>query len=491
MKKYVPTKEWMAYAIGALGQGMVYAIMSSYISDFYMNVLKLAPMFVFWLILLARIWDAVIDPVIGYWIDRANPKHGKMKTYIIYTPIPIAILTILLFYSPNLSGGALMAYAAVTYLVWATVYSVSDVPFWSLPNVMTPNPAERGDIFSKARTSNGVGSAVPMAFFMILGFILPSFGLSGTQLEETKYMTIALFCAIVGNLIFIPVYFKTKERVQIPPPPKHKKGQKGVLRIIFSCKPLILTALMGILSAARYLYQAGAVHVARYTFYIGEDLTGLVGAEREAALQSNISLVSTVFQVASAVGMFGTMLVMPLLFKKFNYKQIIISTSVLGAVSSFIIYCIGYEHFWACVPFFVISCIPLGAINVCAFAMIGDCLDYMEWKTGIRLSGTGQAIQSFVTQFSNAIATSFIIVMYMIVNLDVGAINSDVTANPLEMSDTIRQGMFSLVSLVPAISLLLCTVPMFFYDLVGKKKERITRELEAQRKERGIAVDAE
>lgn len=488
MKNYVPTKEWMAYAIGALGQGMVYCIMSSYISDFYLNVMKLTPLFVLLLVLLARIWDAVIDPILGYWMDRSNPKHGKLKSYIIYTPIPIAILTVLLFYAPNLSGGALMAYAVITYLLWATVYSVSDVPFWSLPNLLTPNPDERGAIISKARTSNGVGSAVPMAFFMLLGFILPSLGLSGTQLEETRYMSIAMFCAIVGNLLFIPVYFKTKERVQVPSPPKHKRGEKdgkGVLHLIFTCKPLLLTAAMGILSAARYLYQAGAVHVARYAFYIGEDPTGLTGADREAALQGNISLVSTVFQVAAAVGMFVTMLLMPLAFKKFSYKQIIISTSILGSVSSFIIYAIGYEHFWACVPFFVISCIPLGAINVCAFAMIGDCLDYMEWKTGVRLAGTGQAIQSFVTSFSNALATGFIVVMYMIVNLDVASISASVTANPLEMGHEVRQGMFSLISIVPAISLLLCTVPMFFYDLVGEKKARITRELEERRKASG------
>ena len=83
------------------------------------------------------------------------------------------------------------------------------------------------------------------------------------------------------------------------------------------------------------------------------------------------------------------------------------------------------------------------------------------------------------------LATGFIVVMYMIVNLDVASINANVTANPLEMGHEVRQGMFSLISIVPAISLLLCTVPMFFYDLVGEKKARITRELEERRKENG------
>ena len=489
MEKYTPKKEWLAYCVGALGQGMVYAIMSSYISDFYMNVLKLTPLFVLLLMLFARIWDAINDPIMGYIMDRAHPKRGKMRPYLLYTPIPIAILTVLLFYAPNLSGVSLMVYASVTYVLWGMIYTSSDVPFWSLPNAMTPNPAERGDIISKGRTANGVGSAVPMAFFMVLGFILPKFNLSGTELEKTKYMVIALFCAIVGNILFASVYFKTKERVHIPDPPKRKKGEKTALGRIFNCKPLMLTALMGVLSSARYMYQAGAVHVARYSFYIGKDLTGLSLAEKEAALQSNVSLVSTVFQVASALGMFGAMLLMPLLFRKFNYKQIIIFTSLLGAAASVIVWFLGYERFWLCVPFFVISCIPLGAINVCSFAMIGDCLDYMEWKTGARLTGLGSAIQSFVTKFGNAISTSFIIVMYMIVDLNVADINASVTANPLEMTEAVRTGMFSLISIIPAVSLLLCTVPLFFYDLVGEKKDRITKELAEQRAARGIIIE--
>ena len=120
--------------------------------------------------------------------------------------------------------------------------------------------------------------------------------------------------------------------------------------------------------------------------------------------------------------------------------------------------------------------------------MIGDCLDYMEWKTGHRLTGMGSAVQSFVNKLGNAISTSFIIVMYMIVNLNVADISANVTANPLEMSATVRTGMFSLISIIPAVSLLLCTIPLFFYDLVGEKKERITRELAEQRKAKGIVI---
>lgn len=137
----------------------------------------------------------------------------------------------------------------------------------------------------------------------------------------------------------------------------------------------------------------------------------------------------------------------------------------------------------------MISCIPCGAINICVYAMIGDSLDYMEWKTGVRLTGMGSAIQSFVAKFGNAVATSFIVLMYIIVNLDIASINAEITANPLEMSQSVRTGMFSLVSIIPGLSLLVCVIPILFYNITGKKKEQITAELEKQRKAKGIVIE--
>ena len=168
-KNYIKNKEKWAFSIGALGQGMIYAMMSSYISDYYLNVLQLAPMFVLLLMLLARVWDAINDPLMGVIVDRRTTKRGKMKPYIIYAAIPIGVLTVLMYLSPNLSKANLMIYSAIVYVLWGMIYTMADVPFWSLPNVMTPNAEERGGIISFGRTLNGVGSAVPEVLFLVIG----------------------------------------------------------------------------------------------------------------------------------------------------------------------------------------------------------------------------------------------------------------------------------------------------------------------------------
>lgn len=487
-KTYIPKKEFRVFAIGALGQGMVYGIMSSYISDFYLNILQVTPLFVLFLMLLARVWDAVNDPIMGMIMDRAEPKRGKMRPYLIATPIPIAILTFLLFFAPDVSSTQKMIYAAVTYVLWGMIYTCSDVPFWSLPNAMTPDAAERGKLISVARTTNGIGSAVPMAIFMVLGFILPRFGLSGLSLEKAKYTTIAIVASVIGNILFLLVYFRAKERVHIPRPPVRDKAQPGALKLVFTCKPLMLVVAMGVLSAGRYMYQAGAIHVARYSFYVGKSLTGLTGAEREAAIQGSISTVSTVFAVATALGMFGTMLVLPKLIKKFDYRRIIVVSNAIGVVSSLIMYFIGYEHFWACVPFLALSCIPCGSINVLSYAMVGDCLDYMELKTGRRETGLGSACQSFVSKLGNALATSAIVLMYIIINLDINTIGTKFTPDPTSFDPSVRGGMFLVVSLIPAISIALCTIPVLFYKITGKQKEQIMTDLASQRERLGITV---
>lgn len=490
--KYIPKKERWAFGIGALGQGMIYAMMSSYISDYYLNVLQLAPMFVLLLMLLARVWDAINDPLMGMIVDRRTTKRGKMRPYIIYAAVPIGILTVLMYLSPNMSKTSLMVYSAVVYVVWGMIYTMADVPFWSLPNVMTPNAEERSSAISFGRTLNGIGSAVPEVLFLVIGLVLPNIlGTSdGLEYNKIKYLLMAVITVVLGILLYARSYFHVKERVVIPDV-KPVKGEPSRLSRIFKCKPLMLVILMGILSSGRYMVQAAAVHVARYAFYIGKPLEGMTDAERVAAIEASVSTVKTIFQVCAIVGMFGAMLVMPLLMKKFDYKKIVITTCLAGFAASIFTTLIGWftMNLYICIPFILISCVPLGVLNVITYAMIGDCLDYMELKTGFRDNALGSACQGFVNKLGNALATSGIVVMYMCIGLDPSTmLSSDIIMAATDLAMGQRFAMFSLVSIVPGVSLLLCAVPMFFYKISGDNKRRMEEQLAEQRKARGIEI---
>lgn len=490
-KKYVPKKEVTTYAIAALGQGLVYSCMSSYITDYYMNVLTLNAMFVIMLMLLARVWDAINDPMMGMVMDRFTTKRGRMKPYPVFTAIPIAALTILMFVNPGFDtknkSTWLYVFVAVVYVLWGMTYTVSDVPFWSMPNVMTPNPKERGNIISYGKTVGGIGSAVTVALPIIMGYVLKDMDVE--QANIMKYAIMAISMAVIGMPLFSLSSFGVKERIELPNATKRAPGEPSSLKRIFTCKPLMLVVISGMLSFGRYMLQAAAPHVARYAgLYIGKK------PETVAEYNSNISTVALVIQVCAAVGMFGAMLFLPKLYKKFEYKHIMIVSCLAGFASSCLTLIIGWstKNLLICIPFMIISSIPLGVINNVSFAMVCDCLDFLEWKTGFRNTGLGSACQSFVNKIGNAFATVMIIVMYIVVNIDVSSLNvgsgQQVVDAINSLSTTQNFAMFCLVTIVPGVSLLLCAIPLFFYDLTGEKKNKIFSELAVLRKERGIEI---
>lgn len=489
-KKYIPKKEVQAYAVAALGQGLVYSCMSSYITDYYMNVLTLNAMFVILLMLLARVWDAVNDPMMGMIIDRHSTKKGRMKPYPIWTALPIAILTILMFVNPGFDTDNksiwLYVFVSFVYVAWGMTYTASDVPFWSMPNVMTPNPKERGTLISYAKTVGGIGSAVTVALPIIVGYFVADM----ENADIVKYAVMAISMSVIGMPLFATSSFKTKERIQLPDAKKRAPGEPSTLKRIFTCKPLMLVVVAGMLSFGRYMLQAAAPHVARYSgFYIGSK------PQTVEEINKNISNVALVIQICAAIGMFGAMLVLPKLYKKFEYKHIMIVSCLAGFLSSCVTLVVGWttQNLLICIPFMLISSIPLGVINNVSFAMVCDCLDYMEWETGFRNTGLGSACQSFVNKIGNAFATVMIIVMYMLVNIDVSQLNigkgEAVVQAINSLSSTQNFAMFSLVTIVPGISLLLCAIPLFFYDLTGEKKQKVFAELAVLRKERGIEID--
>lgn len=492
-KKYVSKKELWMFALGAGGQGMIYAMMSSYISDYYVNVLQLPLMFVLVLMLAARVWDAINDPLMGMIVDRRTMKNGRMKPYIIMATPIISVLTLLMYLSPDMEKTPLMIFSTVVYILWGMAYTMADVPFWTLPNVLSPNSKERSDVISFTKIINSIGSALPEILFLAIPLILNAFYASSgnepnpLEFEKKKYFLIALFAVVIGGAMYVNCYFHIKERVTLPNK-KKVPGQPGSLSRIFKCKPLMLVVIMGVLSSGRYLVQAAAVHVARYAFYIGP-----LENPTTADIQASISLVKTIFQVCTIVGMFGTTLVMPALMRKFDYKKLVITTCLAGFAASVLTTVIGYftelSSIYILAPFIVIQSIPLGVINVVSYAMICDSLDYMELTTGHRENGLGSACQGFINKIGNAFATCGIIILYMAIDMDPAAmLSKDAIMPAFEVDFSQRFAMFTLVSLIPGISMMLCSLPMFFYKIAGKEKEKMLADLKAKREKEGFTV---
>ncbi|MBR0509453.1 MAG: MFS transporter [Clostridia bacterium] len=495
-KKYVPKSEVTTYAVAALGQGLVYSCMSSYITDHYMSVLGLNAWFVIFLMLFARVWDAINDPMMGGIVDRHTTKWGRMKPYPVLTVLPIILLTVMMFTKPwgfDLSHKTvgMYVYVAAVYVVWGMVYTASDVPFWSMPNLMTPNHKERAKIASYGRTVGGVGSAVTVAVPIILGFTALS---RLENFDEIKYLIMSLSMSLIGMPMFAMSSFKIKERIALPNATKRDPSEPSTLSRISHCKPLMMVVLAGILSFGRYMLQAAAPHVARFAgFYVGFDPNQLPQDQLIEKMNKNVSTVSMIIQICTAIGMFAAMIILPKLYEKYEYRTLMIGSCLGGFGAGILALLVGWfsHNLFLCIPFFLIMAIPLGVINVVSGIMVFDCLDYMELQTGYRDTGLGSACQSFVNKLGNAFATVAIIAMYLVTGLDVGSMNGGGTKwiqAALELGRGENFAMYSLVTLVPALSLLLTAVPLYFYDMIGEKKKTVMEELAEKRRERGIEI---
>jgi Na+/melibiose symporter-like transporter len=118
--------------------------------------------------MIARGWDAANDPIMGTVVDKTRSKWGKMRPYILFSALPMALSTASLFLIPSGIGQTgKIVYAYVTYILWGMIYTVCDVPFWGLASSMTPNPKERISFISTSRLVHSVGGALPMVLIPI------------------------------------------------------------------------------------------------------------------------------------------------------------------------------------------------------------------------------------------------------------------------------------------------------------------------------------
>ena len=131
-------KEVLSYSVAGLGQNIICQLVTTFFMIYMTDVAGVSARWLAWMFLGARLFDAFNDPIMGTFVDMTKSKWGKMRPYLKFSPIPIAILTALLFTSfPSWSMGAKFAYSTVIYIAWGIAYTSVDVPYWGLASSMT------------------------------------------------------------------------------------------------------------------------------------------------------------------------------------------------------------------------------------------------------------------------------------------------------------------------------------------------------------------
>ena len=458
----------MSFTVAAFGRSGIYTIMTMFYMVFLVDVvfqgMKNAGVTASAIILAGRIFDAANDPIMGMIVDRTRTKWGKMRPYLLFSPIPIAITTSFLFWAPGFaSSGAKIAYAAVTYILWGVMFTIQDVPFWGLSAVITPNEQERTSFLSTARLGSTFGGILPSLLIPVLR--------NSTLGLKNGYLVGAVIFALLGAALSSLAFFNTKERVEQS---EKTPSLKESVQMVAKNKLLLIVIMAAVLGSTMVIANISADYISNYLI-LQNGNNGFVPK----------GTVLTTLTVAIGVGMVPAMAVFPLLRKKFSLKQIYIGSSLFGVIAHLACYLIfvgNVEHvnlylLWVCLFFMGF---PLGIYNVITYALIADSVDYIEWKTGKRSEGVCFAFQTFLSKVTAGIAgvaTGLVLDKGGYIEPDptqLDAMGKQILAT--QSPDTLKWLLF-MVTVLPAIGFALTMIPMFFNDYTGKRKEKIQQEL--------------
>ena len=277
--------------------------------------------------------------------------------------------------------------------------------------------------------------------------------------EKWVYFAIS---AIVGVLTFIAytcLYRHSKERFSTK---TEKIKISEMFKVVAKNKPMTLTLLTSMLASTRYMIMVIAIYIATYVVHI----PGL----------SSGTVLLILYAVVGA-GMFGGILLTPVSYKRIGYKKTSLIFGAIGALALGASFLVGIFNIYLALPFMAIGGLGLGAYNTLPYPMVGDSLDYLEWKTGERMEGICFSLNSFVTKFNNAVGAFGVMLGLILVKFvqpsESGAIEAQ--------SEFTTTGMFAMATLVPAIGFALSLIPMALYDYTGEKKKRILCDLDCRR----------
>lgn len=502
LAKTYTKKEAAGFLVGMFGQNLIYNIVATGLYFYFQNVICLPAMALGWIMTIARIWDAINDPMMGTIVDKTHSKWGKCRPYLIIFPAIIGLITILAFLNGNYATAdtttqkvLIVAWAAISYIAWGMCFTVCDIPLWGITSLMTEDENDRSKILGLARMVAGVGGIG----VLVVQIAQAAAGAFGGDMQKGFIVTVIIM-TIVATILFEFAGLFTKERVE-----KSEKSYtfKENFKIMFGNKPFRQILISGILRSPIQLLMIVAMTLVTYYYANGNIMNILVYNDDGSLAGINVKILIGLGCVAAGlfVGQFVAMGVTPLIIKKVEKKTLYNVYSIAGAVPYALIF-VFYKvsggdlttTFWSiiigiCMLF---GSAAFGGINVLQSVMIADCVDYEEYYNGVRTDGVFFSGQSFITKLAAGISTIVSSAVYAIVGYsgaNVDKLNKAIEngANFLTYDGGTGAGkyaeaMFFLISIPPAIGMILSAIPTLKYAMTDAEHKEILSELVSRRK---------
>lgn len=445
-KKLKATKAaTICYGFGDLASQFVWTYVGSYLTIYYTDIVGLAPAAVSVIMMLARIWDAINDPMMGAIAERTRSKFGRFRPYVAFGAPFLAIFSVLTFTNPF--GGKSTAgviWAAVIYILAGMLYTLVNIPYGAMAAVMTEDADQRNIL----NTSRNIGMNLGMVIVngVSAGLALKFSGVGAEVANGQGYRTVALIYAIISIPLFLIVFFTSKEVVQPEGEPQPFSFKDTVNNLIKNKYLMIVTFVM-ILQMTAFM---GRIAVTSY--YVIYCL-------------GSFTMIALIMTIPSIGGIIGSLFV-PFFAKKIGKRNVLMWSMIIQGIGLVIMYLAPFDN----MKMVLAGDIIFGLFNVgfpMSLSMVADSVDYMELKTGTRTDGTAYATYGLATKIGNAVGGAFGI---LIMSAFGYVANAQQTAQALK-------GINFTVNLLPAILFFLAAVMCLFWKMTDKEAEDIRAQL--------------
>lgn len=443
-------KDEIGYVFGDMAGSFVNLFVDAYFLIFCTSVLGISAGWMGTLFLVARLWDAINDPIMGSFPDRwmIGKSGDKFKPWIKIFMIPLALSGVLCFLNVPLEGIALHAYVAFAYVLYGMSYTGTSMPFGAMASVVSDDPIQRSKL-SRARSIGGtivgiVGlSIVPVVCFDKQSNILPE-----------RFTLIAVIFGVLSIISYFVLLNFTQERIRQNSEKAEKFNYGKVLKATVHNRPLIgvMVATLGSM-----LFITGSNQVRSYIF-------------KEYYARTDVMSIISLATIPILVICFP---LVPKLVAKFGKKATLMAAIVSSTIFSVIPVVMEIKNVYIYSALVVLGTIGQTVFTMLIWALVTDCLDYSEWKFNERSDGSMYSLYTFSRKIGSTIASTG-------VSFGLAAIGFVSGSNVVQTAEAVN-GIYFLVNIIPVVTCILELVGVgLIFNLNKETTEQMYAELKAK-----------
>lgn len=444
----------ICYGFGDLASQFVWTFVGTYLTVYYTDVIGLSAISVSVIMVIARIWDAINDPMMGAIAERTKSRWGRFRPYIAFGCPFLALFSVLTFTNPFGGGGSTagVIWAAVMYIAAGMIYTLTNIPYGSLAAVMTEDANQRNQI----NTSRNIGMNAGMAIVNALSpVLLLQFSHPGAKNADARgYLATVIIYGIISIPLFLTVFFTSRENV---------KPLASTMNRKFSFKETIKNLVTN-----KYLMIISAIMAVQMTAFMGRIAVCSYWVIYDLG---DFRLISVIMTIPTLLGIVGSFFV-PAAAKKFGKRNVLMGSMAIQAVALLIMFFAPYDN----LKLIIIGDVIFGLFNVgmpMSLSMVSDSVDYMDEKIGVRTDGTAYATYGLATKVGNAIGGAVLVPIIFAFGY---------VPNQAQ-TVAAQRGIDVTVNLIPAILYICATLLCLLWDMSDKDADDIrTRLIERNKK---------